>query len=39
VDGASKEPEYKIAAVKLARVSGPVKVASYLVTDVNEAFL
>jgi nitrate reductase NapA len=39
VDGASKEPEYKIAAVKAARVSGPVKVAPYLVTDVNEAFL
>jgi nitrate reductase NapA len=38
VDSASKEPEYKIAAVKVVRLSGPAKVAPYLVTDVNEPF-
>jgi nitrate reductase NapA len=40
VDGASKEPEYKIAAVKLRRVSGPVDVAEqYTVNDLNEKFI
>jgi nitrate reductase NapA len=40
VDGASKEPEYKIAAVKIKRVSGPVDVAEkYNVTDMNEKFV
>jgi hypothetical protein len=38
VDGASKEPEYKIAAVKVERISGPAKITPYLVRDVNEAF-
>ena len=40
VDGASKEPEYKIAAVKLRKVSGPVDVAEkYSVTDMNDKFI
>jgi nitrate reductase NapA len=38
VDDASKEPEYKIAAVQLKKISGPAAVERYLVTDVNERF-
>ncbi|MDR2105215.1 MAG: hypothetical protein LBP51_05610, partial [Deferribacteraceae bacterium] len=38
VDAASKEPEYKIAAVKAVRISGAAKVTPYLIRDVNEAF-
>ncbi len=39
VDAASKEPEYKIAAVKLKRLSGPQDVADkYIISDVNELF-
>ena len=39
VDAASKEPEYKIAAVKVTRVGGPMDVAEqYLVSDINEKF-
>ena len=39
VDGASKEPEYKIAAVKLTRIGGPMNVAEqYTVSDMNEKF-
>jgi len=39
VDPGSFEPEYKIAAVKIKRVSGPVKlVERYIISDVNEKF-
>jgi nitrate reductase NapA len=39
VDGASKEPEYKIAAVKLVRVGGPRDVAEKkIISDLNEKF-
>jgi len=40
VDPGSFEPEYKIAAVKIKRVSGPVKlVERYIISDVNEKFI
>ncbi len=39
VDGASKEPEYKIAAVKVTRLGGPMDVADqYIISDINEKF-
>lgn len=39
VDPDSKEPEYKIAAVKLKRISGPRDVADrFVISDVNSSF-
>ncbi|ADU65496.1 molybdopterin oxidoreductase [Desulfurispirillum indicum S5] len=40
VDPGSAEPEYKIAAVKIQRVSGPQDVADgYIIRDVNSRFM
>jgi nitrate reductase NapA len=39
VDPGSKEPEFKIAAVRIQRVSGPVKIEDKVViTDINSAY-
>ncbi|ADD66892.1 molybdopterin oxidoreductase [Denitrovibrio acetiphilus DSM 12809] len=39
VDPGSKEPEFKIAAVKIKRISGPKDVADkYIVSDINSSF-
>jgi len=40
VDPGSFEPEYKVAAVKIRKVSGPVKLKDkYIISDVNEKFV
>lgn len=40
IDPGSFEPEYKVAAVKIRKVSGPVKLKDkYFISDVNEPFL
>ena len=39
VDPGSKEPEFKIAAVQIKRVSGPKDVADkYIISDINASF-
>ncbi len=39
VDPGSKEPEYKVAAVKIERVGGPRDVADkYIISDINQPF-
>ncbi|MGE4317410.1 MAG: molybdopterin oxidoreductase family protein [Deferribacterales bacterium] len=39
VDEGSKEPEFKIAAVKIKKVSGPKNVAEkYIISDINSKF-
>lgn len=40
VDPGSFEPEYKVAAVKIKKVSGPVKLKDkYIISDINEPFV
>lgn len=39
VDPGSKEPEFKIAAVQIKKISGPVNVADkYIISDINSSF-
>lgn len=39
VDAGSKEPEFKIAAVQIKRVSGPKDVADkYIISDINSSY-
>jgi len=39
VDAGSKEPEFKVSAVKIKKVSGPVDVAEkYIISDIDSSF-
>jgi len=39
VDPGSKEPEFKIAAVRIERLSGPVKIESkFVISDINSSY-
>ncbi len=39
VDPGSKEPEYKVAAVTIKKVSGPKDVAEkYIISDINDSY-